>query len=68
MKNNMMMKRLFYNIGIFTVLTIFFMCTDNSNNNPGFEYMPDMYRSPSIETQSDHNIEMVIIQNQLLVQ
>ena len=46
----MMMKRLFYNIGIFTVLTIFIACTDNSNNNPGFEYMPDMYRSPSLET------------------
>lgn len=57
MKNNMMMKRFFYNIGIVSVLTIFLACTDNSNNNPGFEYMPDMYRSPSIGAQSDHNIE-----------
>ena len=57
MKNNMIMKRLFYNIGIFTVLSIFFACTSDSTNNPGFEYMPDMYRSPSIGAQSEHNIE-----------
>ena len=56
MKNKMIMKKPFLNIVIFLMLTVFVSCTDSSNTNPGFEYMPDMYRSPSIGAQSEHSI------------
>ena len=48
MKNKMIMKKHFLNIVIFLMFTVFVSCTDSSNTDPGFEYMPDMYRSPSI--------------------
>ena len=56
MKNKMIMKKHFLNIVIFLMFTVFVSCTDSSNTDPGFEYMPDMYRSPSIGAQSEHNI------------
>ena len=56
MKNKMIMKKPFLNIVIFLMFAVFVSCTDSSNTNPGFEYMPDMYRSPSIGAQSEHSV------------
>jgi len=34
----------------FTTASIFSSCTSGNPDSPGIEYMPDMYRSPSVET------------------
>ena len=49
------MNKLFVRIGIFSVIVILVSCRGDSS--PGYEYMPNMYRSPSIETYGEHNIE-----------
>ena len=42
-------------IAFFTGVFFFTSCQDNST--PGYEYMPNMYRSPSIETYAENNIK-----------
>ena len=49
------MNKLFIRIGIFSVIVILVACGGDSS--PGYEYMPNMYRSPSIETYGEHNID-----------
>ena len=49
------MNKLFIRIGIFSAIVILVACGGDSS--PGYEYMPNMYRSPSIETYGEHNID-----------
>jgi mono/diheme cytochrome c family protein len=49
------MNKVLIKIGFFTWIFILASCVGDSN--PGFEFMPNMYRSPSLETYSEHNIE-----------
>ena len=46
------MNKLFIRIGIFSVIVILVSCGGDSS--PGLEFMPNMYRSPSIETYGEH--------------
>ena len=46
------MNKLFIRIGIFSVIFILVSCGGDSS--PGYEFMPNMYRSPSIETYGEH--------------
>jgi mono/diheme cytochrome c family protein len=50
------MNKLFVKIVIFAVIVILTACT-GGDSSPGYEYMPNMYRSPSIETYGEHNID-----------
>ena len=50
------MNKLFVKIGIFAAIVILSACT-GGDSSPGYEYMPNMYRSPSIETYGEHNID-----------
>ena len=50
------MNKLFVRIGIFVAIVILSACT-GGDSSPGYEYMPNMYRSPGIETYGEHNIE-----------
>jgi len=50
------MNKLFVRIGIFAAIVILAACT-GGDSSPGYEYMPNMYRSPSIETYGEHNID-----------
>ena len=49
------MNKLFVKIGMFAAIISLASC--GSDSSPGYEYMPNMYRSPSIETYGEHNIE-----------
>jgi mono/diheme cytochrome c family protein len=49
------MNKLFVKIGMFAAIISLASCGNDSS--PGYEYMPNMYRSPSIETYEEHNIE-----------
>jgi len=50
----MKLKMLKFNSGAFIILTgVMFSCVGDPNS-PGLEYMPDMYRSPSIEAYVDY--------------
>jgi len=49
------MNKLFVRIGIFSIIVFSVSCGGDSS--PGFEFMPNMYRSPSIETYGEHNID-----------
>ena len=44
----------------------FTSCGKKEVNSPGFEYMPDMYRSPSIEVYGTHVIDGDTINNAML--
>ncbi len=45
-----------FKIFLFIVLvTLCFSCQDKTS--PGYEYMPDMYRTPPIQTYAEHTIE-----------
>ena len=46
------MNKLFVKIGIFSVIVILVSCGGDSS--PGYKFMPNMYRSPSIETYGEH--------------
>ena len=46
------MNKLFVRIGIFSILVFLVSCGGDSS--PGLEFMPNMYRSPSIETYGEH--------------
>ena len=50
------MNKLFVKIGIVATIVILAACT-GGDSSPGYEYMPNMYRSPSIETYEEHNID-----------
>jgi mono/diheme cytochrome c family protein len=50
------MNKLFINMVLFVVVISLAACT-GGDTSTGYEYMPDMYRSPGIETYSEHNIE-----------
>lgn len=46
----------YFQIGSVGILTaLFFSACSSDENSPGFEYMPDMYRSPAIETYVDYS-------------
>ena len=49
------MSKVLKNIGFFTICIFLLSCGGDSS--PGYEFMPNMYRSPSIETYEDHTIE-----------
>ena len=49
------MNKVFITI-VFIVGVIFFSSC-GGDSSPGYEYMPNMYRSPSIETYGEHTIE-----------
>ena len=49
------MNKVFITI-VFIVGVIFFSSC-GGDSSPGYEYMPNMYRSPSLETYGEHNIE-----------
>lgn len=44
------MKNIFYG----TVVVVTMISCKSESNSPGFEYMPDMYRSPSVEAYVDY--------------
>ena len=46
------MKKLFVKIGFFS--SIVFLISCGGDSSPGLEFMPNMYRSPSIETYGEH--------------
>ena len=52
------MKKLCSNILLiaipFLVLSLFSSCSNNEADKPGYEFMPDMYRSPSLEIYSSN--------------
>ena len=50
-----MKNKLILNIIIFVGVISLLGCRGDSS--PGYEYMPNMYRSPSIETYGEHDIE-----------
>lgn len=44
-----------YYKGVFFILATFYLFScKRDNNDPGYEFMPDMYRSPSYETYSEN--------------
>jgi mono/diheme cytochrome c family protein len=49
------MNKVLITIVFITVVIFFSSCGGDSS--PGYEYMPNMYRSPSIETYGEHTIE-----------
>ena len=49
------MKGMMLNIIVVVLMILISSCGGDSH--PGYEFMPNMYRSPSIETYSEHNIE-----------
>ena len=52
-----MMKKEILKISILfiSLVTILSSCT-NDPNHPGYEFMPNMYRSPSLETYGINNV------------
>ena len=50
----MTIKNLFQ-LGSVGILTAMLFSCGSDENSPGFEYMPDMYRSPAIEVYVDYN-------------
>ena len=39
------------------IIAVIFFSSCGGDSSPGYEFMPNMYRSPSIETYEEHNIE-----------
>lgn len=48
------MKKIFLYILPATVIILLSSCANDDPKKPGYEYMPDMYRSPSYETYSEN--------------
>lgn len=44
-------------VNIFLIILFCLTISCGDNNNPGFEYMPDMYRSPSVGVYTENNID-----------
>ncbi len=55
MKKILMMNNIYYKTLLLLISITFLSCADE--NTPGYEFMPNMYRSPSIETYSEHTID-----------
>lgn len=51
----MKLSRLYINIGLASLALLAVSCGKGDPNSPGVEYMPDMYRSPSIEVYVDYD-------------
>lgn len=51
------MKKIFQLILIIAGIGIFFQSCMSDPNSPGLEYMPDMYRSPSVEAYVDYGMD-----------
>ena len=56
----MKLSRLYINIGLASLALLAVSCGKGDPNSPGVEYMPDMYRSPSIEVYVDYENPDVI--------
>lgn len=56
----MKLSRLYINIGLASLALLVVSCGKGDPNSPGVEYMPDMYRSPSIEVYVDYENPNVI--------
>ena len=56
----MNLSRLYINLGLASVALLVASCGASDPNSPGVEYMPDMYRSPSIEVYVDYENPNVI--------
>jgi mono/diheme cytochrome c family protein len=50
----MKLSKIYRNIGLASLALIAISCGEANPNSPGVEYMPDMYRSPSIEVYVDY--------------
>ncbi len=50
----MKLSKLYRNIGLASLALMGISCGEGDPNSPGIEYMPDMYRSPSIEVYVDY--------------
>ena len=48
------MNKVLLKLGFFA--GIIFLASCVSDSNPGYEFMPNMYRSPSLETYSENTI------------
>lgn len=48
------------------VMMGFTSCGKRDENSPGFEFMPDMYRSPSLEYYQTHTVDGVTLDNAML--
>ncbi|SVE37350.1 uncharacterized protein METZ01_LOCUS490204, partial [marine metagenome] len=48
------MNKALLNFGFF--IGIIFLTSCSGDSNPGYEFMPNMYRSPSLETYSENAI------------
>tara|TARA_B100000927_G_scaffold27885_2_gene20848 strand:+ start:7640 stop:8266 length:627 start_codon:yes stop_codon:yes gene_type:complete len=49
------MNKIFKIFLLFVVISFCYSCQDKTK--PGYEYMPDMYRTPPIETYAEHSID-----------
>ena len=47
------MNKAILKIGFFA--TVIFLAACSGDSNPGYEFMPNMYRSPSLETYGENN-------------
>lgn len=56
----MKLSRLYINLGLASLALLAISCGKSDPNSPGVEYMPDMYRSPSIEVYVDYENPDVI--------
>lgn len=56
----MKLSRLYINLGLASLALMAISCGKSDPNSPGVEYMPDMYRSPSIEVYVDYEDPDVI--------
>jgi mono/diheme cytochrome c family protein len=56
----MKLSRLYINFGLASLALLAISCGKNNPNSPGVEYMPDMYRGPSIEVYVDYEHPDVI--------
>jgi mono/diheme cytochrome c family protein len=50
----MKLSRLYINLGLASLALLAISCGKSDPNSPGVEYMPDMYRGPSIEVYVDY--------------
>lgn len=56
MKHNTF-KLVFSSLGLVLAISVLSSCGKKDENSPGVEYMPDMYRSPSLEVYGTHVID-----------
>lgn len=50
----MKLSRVYINLGLASLALLIISCGKSDPNSPGVEYMPDMYRSPSVEVYVDY--------------